>query len=314
MAEHFSACQYRCGMDQDRGDIGLHHLRHAVAVADEAHFGRAAKRLGMAQPPLSQSIARLERALGARLFGRGGRFVRPTEAGAAFLAEARTALAAAARAAALARAAARAGTPVRIGFTSQALWHALPELLSAAHRAGIRVELHELPTARQLAALTEGELDLALVAPPFEPLRRVTVRDLGAERLVAALPAGRAPADGAAVGLASLSEDLILFPAVQGPALHGGILAAFRAAGLTPRIVQEAPRMATILTLVAAGLGCALVPEGVRRRLPMPGVGFHELADGGGLPRWPLALAHLPLAATGSPARLLSAWRAHSER
>jgi DNA-binding transcriptional LysR family regulator len=285
----------------------LRQLRHAIAVADEGHFGRAAMRLGMAQPPLSQSIARLERSLGVRIFDRGRSGSRPTEAGRHFLDEARSILAAAERAAHLARAAAAAEASVRIGFASNALWGPLPDLLSLARHAGIAVRLAEMPTEPQLEALVRGHLDLGLVAPPFDAPSRLTVRDLGAERLVAALPAVRGHAM-AETTLAALADELILFPEMQGPALHAKILAAFRSAGLSPRIAQEAQRMPTILTLVAAGLGCGLVPEGVPRRLPVPGVVFQPVKDGDGLPLWPLAVAHMPLPAKSPAAVLLAAF------
>lgn len=167
----------------------LHHLRHVLAVATTGHFGRAAQQLGIAQPALSQSLQRLERHLGVRLFERGRHGARPTPAGEAFIAEAQAALAAAQRAVALAQSAAAPSTPVRIGFSSTALWSALPGIVAAAD--GIAVRFHHMTTDDQLAAVVAGRLDLGLVSPPFKVPSRMTVYNLPSEPLVAALPAAR---------------------------------------------------------------------------------------------------------------------------
>jgi DNA-binding transcriptional LysR family regulator len=112
------------------------------------------------------------------------------------------------------------------------------------------------------------------------------------------------------VPLEALADRLVLFPRAQGPSLHDAILALFRRHGLVPSVVHEAPRMPTILTLVAAGLGASLVPAGVRHHLPMPGVAFRPLAAAAGeVPSWPLALAHMPLPVASAPAALLRRWR-----
>jgi DNA-binding transcriptional LysR family regulator len=290
--------------------MDLHHLRHAIALADESHFGRAAARLGMAQAPLSQSIQRLERELGLVLFERSHKGTRLTAAGEAFVTDARVAVAAAERAANLARAVADQQAPVRIGLVSLALWGPLPSLLKTAQAAAIPVTLIESSTDDQLALVASGELDLAFVSPPFAAPARLQAREIAAEPLIAALPAASLRSDEAdAVSLARLSHRLILFPSTQGPTLHQAILTLFRARGLQAQVVQEASRMPTILTLVAAGLGAALVPAGVARHMPVPGVAFRRLKDAREAPTWPLTLAHLPLPAKSPAANLLRRWR-----
>ena len=289
--------------------MDLHHLRHAIALADEGHFGRAAARCGMAQAPLSQSIQRLERELGFALFERSRKGTRLTPAGQAFVTDARVAVTAAERAANIARSVADQQTPVRIGLVSIALWGPLPALLKAAHAAAIPVTLTEASTDDQLDLVATGKLDLAFVSPPFAGPARLHARAMTAEPLIAALPAASLRADESeAVPLARLAHRLILFPSAQGPALHAAILALFRARGLQPHVVQEAARMPTILTLVAAGLGAALVPAGVARHMPVPGVAFRRLKDVRDVPKWPLTLVHLPLPAKSPAASLLRHW------
>src|SRR5437016_1841424 len=133
--------------------MAIQRFQYFLAVAESANFGRAAARIGMKQPPLSQSIRRLERDLGVTLFERSGKGATLTAAGGAFLPEARAAIEAAERATALARAAASGHAPVRIGVISVALWETLPALLRSADGAGIRVEFAQLTTNEQLVAL-----------------------------------------------------------------------------------------------------------------------------------------------------------------
>jgi DNA-binding transcriptional LysR family regulator len=139
----------------------------------------------------------------------------------------------------------------------------------------------------------------------------VRAGDLSADPVIVAYPAssidGRSPSEPPA--LAEIARRLIVFPRVQGPTLHEAIINLFRRAGLEPTVAQEASRIATILTLVGAGLGSALVPAGVQYHLPMAGVAFSRVpAPARHVPRWPLSIAHMPLTARGVVATLLSAW------
>lgn len=267
----------------------LRHLRHFLAVADELHMGRAAQSLGMAQPPLSQSIARLETELGVRLFDRANRRLTLTQAGAVFIDEARAAVLHADAALAAARAAEHgAAGVVRIGFDSAALYRPLPQRLSRLKQRlpGAQVKLFELSTNDQLSALARGAIDIGFAHPPFGTGDRIEVFDLPADKTIAALPDdGR---DGP-VGLWEIAAfGLILFPGPQGPVLHARILDSFTQAGIEPRVVQEANRALTMLSLVSAGLGAALLPQSVRR-LAFEGVRYAEIT-GADLPSWPHAM------------------------
>jgi DNA-binding transcriptional LysR family regulator len=275
-------------------DIELHHMRHFVAVAEERHFGRAAARLGMAQPPLSQSIRRLERGLGFDLFTRNRRQVELTPAGRVFLDEAKKALVQANDAIHLAQLAASDDTAeLRIGFVSAALYRVLP---SALRRFGatyprVRIRLDEQPTDPQIERLKEGSLDLGFVTPPFRDAGGLQIMSVQHDPIIAALPASHPLAARDALELQELAQEgFILFPYRQGPHLHTRMIAACRRAGFLPRVAQEAARMHTILSLVKAGLGVALVPDGART-LGMEGIGFVSLR---GLPNdlsWDLCIA-----------------------
>ncbi|MBL6853261.1 MAG: LysR family transcriptional regulator [Alphaproteobacteria bacterium] len=267
----------------------LRHLRHFLAVADELHMGRAAQRLGMAQPPLSQSIARLEAELGVRLFDRANRRLTLTQAGTVFIDEARASVLHADVALAAARAAEHgAAGVVRIGFDSAALYGPLPDRLARLRRRlpGAQVKLGELSTNDQLSALTRGGIDIGFAHPPFGTGDRLDIFDLPAQTTIAAVPDDRRDSN---VGLAEIAAlGLILFPAAQGPVLHARILDSFTTAGVDVPIVQEANRALTMLALVSAGLGAALLPRSVQR-LTFQGVRYADIA-GADLPSWPLAM------------------------
>ncbi len=272
--------------------IELHHLRHFAAVADELHFGRAAQRLGMTQPPLSQSIKRLEAALGVTLFERSRRRVALTAAGRVFQAEAARTLAQADAAIRLTRrAASEEIAELRIGFVSAALYRLLPEVLRRFRERfpDVEIRLEEQSTEAQLDGLRDGSLDIGFVHPPLRNVDDLTVATVSRDPLIAAVPATHALAGAATIELSALADsDFVLFPARQGPVLQGRIIQACRRAGFLPRIVQEAQRMHTILSLVAAGLGVSLVPDGARS-LRLDGVSFVPID---GLPNelaWELA-------------------------
>jgi DNA-binding transcriptional LysR family regulator len=284
-------------------------FRHFLAVIEEGHFGRAAARLGMKQPPVSQSIRRLERDLGVALLERTAKGVKLTNAGAAFLPEAQAAMAAAERAAVLARAAATPRKQVRVGVVSVALWEILPGLLGAARQADIDIELEQATTNDQLRALAVGRLDLGLVSPPFDTPARLRVTELTRERVVVALPEPLAPRKRRTVALAGIADRLILFPRAEGPVLHDAIMAMFRARGLAPKIVQESPRMLTTLALVAAGVGASFVPAALARSLSLDRVVFRPIDPSEDAPAWPVALAHMPLSARSAASKLLARWR-----
>lgn len=272
--------------------IELHHLRHFAAVAEELHFGRAAEHLGMTQPPLSQSIKRLEADLGVTLFERSRRKVALTAAGRVFQAEAARTLAQADAAIRLTRrAASEEIAQLRIGFVSAALYRLLPDVLRRFRDrySDVEIRLEEQSTDAQLAGVRDGSLDIGFVHPPLRDADDLAIETVSRDRLIAAIPAAHELAGAATIELAALAgSDFVLFPARQGPVLQGRIVQACRRAGFLPRIAQEAQRMHTILSLVAAGLGVSLVPEGARS-LRLDGVSFVPVA---GLPddlAWELA-------------------------
>jgi len=252
--------------------IDLRQIRRFVAVAEELHFGRAARRLGLSQPPLSMEIRALEREVGAALFTRTQRKVELTTAGATLLGEARRLLAQAEMAVTQTRRAARGEVGrLAIGFVSTADYSLLPPLIRRfrARQPDIALTLTEATGDRQLALLAAGELDLGLMIGAVAH-GDLASRPVYREALIVALPIAHRLARRRATGLArrhapveaaALADDgLILFPRPLAPTLHDRVIGVCQQAGFTPRIAQEAVQMQTILGLVAAGLGIALVP------------------------------------------------------
>ncbi|KQQ87889.1 LysR family transcriptional regulator [Massilia sp. Leaf139] len=265
-------------------NIELRQLRYFVTVAEELHFGRAAARLHMTQPPLSQTIAVLEATLGASLFLRDRRQVALTEAGAALLPEARRLLEGAAGLGELVRrAAAGESGRLALSFVTPADYSLLPPLLrdySAAYPT-VELVLQEATTDVQVDDLLNDRIDAGLVIPPLSDKAqdRLDYIKVLAEPLVLCAPAGVLPDGGKPVDLSTLRHlPLIIFPRKSAPSLYDAILSCFHDAGLSPVIKQEAIQMQTIVSLVSAGMGLALVPQSVSN-LMRPGVEYHALAS-----------------------------------
>jgi DNA-binding transcriptional LysR family regulator len=259
----------------------LRQLRYFVAVAEELHFGRAAKRLGIAQPPLSQQIQRFERSISVQLFESTRRSVTLTPAGEALLPEAIDLLSRADRALEIVQdiAFGRAGR-LTIGFVGSASMLVLPELLKAFRNRypGFELELIELTTNDQYAALEEGRIQIGCVRTPLAnaPFSSALI---SRERLVLALPDNLFDEVPDPVPLEAMAEaPFIMPPRRLGHSFHDIARAACSRAGFTPRVVQEAIQMQTILGLVAAGIGVALVPESMGR-IPRDGVICRRLLD-----------------------------------
>lgn len=247
----------------------LRRLRYFVAVAEELHFGRAAERLGMCQPPLSQQIRKLEEEVGARLLrrGRGRRRVQLTEAGETLLAEARRILAHVDQTIQSAQRAGRGevGT-LQVGFIGSASCNVLPGILKTfrARFPGVTLALHEQPTEEQVHALRAGRIDVGLLRPPV-PDASIRTELIFRERLVLALPTSHPLAGRRRVTLRALAGELfVLLPRRLGPSLYDQIVLTCRRAGFSPRVGQEAVEMHTIVSLVAAGMGVALLPASFR--------------------------------------------------
>jgi len=251
----------------------LRHLRYFIAVAEELHFGRAAQRLHMAQPPLSQQIRALEDAIGVRLFDRTQRSVALTAAGGLFLEEAYKTLAQAEHAVRVAQRASRGEIGrVRIGFVSSIAYGPFPTLLRAFRERspGVALELHEQTTTSQTEALLTGSVDLGLFRLDAESARvqrhvGLQVEPLRTEPFVVALPEAHPLAARSRIALADLKdEDFVLFPRASNPGLHDYLVLACRKAGFEMRVVQEADLMQTLVSLVAAGLGVTLTPASLQ--------------------------------------------------
>lgn len=240
-------------------------LAYFVAVAEELSFTRAAERLRMAQPPLSQQIIRLENDLGARLFDRSRRGIRLTPAGAALLPEARRLLADLEDTARMVRrVGAGAVGSLSIGFVPSAVDGRLPELLRG-FRAGhpdVELVLRELPPDPLLAAVAAGRLDLGVLYRPVTATG-VEHRVIDRESLVLALPDDHPAARHDEIDLADVAgEPFILAERHDAPGLHTAVAAMFAASAITPRVAQRGVWLVhTVLALVAAGFGLAVVPS-----------------------------------------------------
>lgn len=256
----------------------LEQLRGFVAVADELHFGRAAARLKMTQPPLSRQIQKLERVVGAQLLERDNRRVALTTAGSAFLGEARRLLALADTAPEVARRVSSGSHGVvRIGFTAASTYGTLGRLLNEVARAlpDIDLDLHEMVTREQVAALLDEEIDLGLARPPFDE-EAFASRLLHREALLIAVPDGhRLVGLGREVGAADLaSEPVVMHSPTQARYFYDLVVGMVPAA--SQNAVHTVSQVLTMLWLVAAGRGIAFVPASAAR-LPIEGVSFVRL-------------------------------------
>ncbi|KWF01424.1 LysR substrate-binding domain-containing protein [Burkholderia pseudomultivorans] len=262
----------------------LRQWRYFATVADERHFGRAAERLSITQPPLSQAIRALEDALGVALFVRTKRSVALTAVGAALLPDVRRLLAAAEALPPLARRLARgeAGS-LALAFVSTADYGLLPSLLRAfgARYPQVRLQLAEATSDVQIDELVAGRIDAGLVIPPVPPRHAAELSYLPVVRepLVVAMPAALSNApEHEPVQLAEIAAlPLVIFPRRLAPGFYDIITGCYGAAGETPRIGQEAIQMQTIVSLVSAGMGVALVPQSLRN-LRRTGVAYRPLA------------------------------------
>src|SRR5258706_8461649 len=260
----------------------LRHLRYFIAVAEELHFRRAAERLHIAQPPLSLQIAQLESEIGVRLFERSpGRPVRLTPAGAVFLDDARSMLNRLEQSVERARRA-RAGEigSLAVGLTSAMAYGVVPLLLRKFRREhpDMSLRLLELTTAQQERALLARGLDLGFCYPPLEH-RGFNTLCVHEEGMVLAIPSSHRLAKERRVRWRTLSEEPFLsFPRSVSPGLYDLILSTCQRARIAPRIEQEATQLQTIVALVCAGLGVAIVPESMAA-LKRAGVTYRPFFD-----------------------------------
>jgi DNA-binding transcriptional LysR family regulator len=266
----------------------LEQVRAFVVVAEELHFGRAAERLQMTQPPLSRQIQKLERALGVRLFERDNRRVELTTAGETFLTEARRMLALASGALEQAQRiqAGSAGT-VRIGFTAVSTFSVLTSVLNLISEAypDIHLDLFEMVTGEQISKLIDGELDLGLARPPFDKTAFAS-RLLYREELLLAVPSGHrlSDLDRPVTAEELVSEPLIMYSAIQARYFYDLVVRLFPIT--SENVVHTVSQVLTMLWLVAGGRGIAFVPASASR-LGITGVTLRSID---GLPANPVEL------------------------
>jgi DNA-binding transcriptional LysR family regulator len=256
----------------------LEQLRGFVAVADELHFGRAASRLKMTQPPLSRQIQKLERTVGAQLLERDNRRVALTAAGDVFLVEARRLLSLADTAPELARRVSSGSHGVvRIGFTAASTYGTLGRLLNELGRElpDIDLDLQEMVTREQVAALLSEEVDLGLARPPFDA-ETFGSRLLLREALLVAVPSGHRllDLDRNAVAADLATEPVIMHSPTKARYFYDLVVSMVPAA--SGNAVHTVSQVLTMLWLVAAGRGVAFVPASAAR-LPIEGVEFIRL-------------------------------------
>jgi DNA-binding transcriptional LysR family regulator len=261
--------------------VELRHLRYFVAVAEERHFGRAAARLHIAQPPLSQQIRRFEAELGEPLFYRTTRSVELSPAGEVLLERARDILGAVDAAIDDARRAARGEYGrLAVGFTGSSTYELLPALAAALRRElpGVTLDLRgELLTPAQVARLLDGTLDLGLLRPPVHE-RDLSTEVLRSEPLIAVLPEAHPLANAEAVPLEQLErEPFVTYPSHFRSVLHDAVEDACAAHGFKPLAAHEVAETATLVSFVAAGLGVSLVPASVRN-MTVNGAVYRPLA------------------------------------
>lgn len=264
----------------------LRHLRYFVAVAEELNFSRAAERLFMAQPPLSQQIRQLETEIGVALFNRTNRKVDLTPAGKVFLEESRRILSGADVAVKKAQRVARGEAGwFGVGFVSSAAYDVMPVILRRFRETypSVELALQEIPSAEQWDALREMRIDVGFVhLPEVEP--DITSETLSVNSVMVALPAAHSLASNERIGIAELeNEPFVLTPDQPGAAFAEYVVRLCRTAGFEPRVVQKTGEMPTAISLVDAGIGVAVVPASVQN-LRRDGVVYRPISPSSSIP------------------------------
>ncbi|MDG2272165.1 MAG: LysR substrate-binding domain-containing protein [Halioglobus sp.] len=261
--------------------IELRHLRYFVAVAEELHFGRAAERLNMSQPPLSQQIKQMEDRLGFELFQRTKRRVSLTAPGLIFLEESRQVLSRAELAIRTGQQASRGEHGnLAIGFVSSASYSILPSVVRHFRQVspGVDLNLRELSGTQQIEWLKSNQIDVGISRSPNE-IENIGFTAILDEPFLVVMPEIHQLAATRAVSVRLLSENpFILFPRPVAPRLYDQIINICQKAGFSPRVVQHATQMQTIIGLVAAEIGISIVPRSMQN-LQRPGVVYKNLKD-----------------------------------
>jgi len=256
------------GWMQDIAFMKTHLLRYFVVLAEERHFGRAAQRLCITQPPLSTALKTLEEDLGVVLVERDAKHVTLTPAGDAFLLEARKVLAQMQRAADVVRSVAQgAEGRLDVGITGSMVYRNVPQYCNAFQLRRQQVELcmHEMSTGEQLRALASGDIDVGFLNIGYPP-DELELLPLESETLVACLPQSHALAGDADLDLQQLAhEDFVMFARDVSPANYDNVIACMHQAGIHPRTTHAARQWLTVVALVSTGCGVALVPACMER-------------------------------------------------
>jgi DNA-binding transcriptional LysR family regulator len=253
-----------------KSNLSLRQLQCFVAVAEELHFRRAAERLHMSQPPLTQRIQTMERELGVQLFRRTGNKIELTEAGRLVLREARATLAQAERVKEVAERAERGETGhLRLGITIAALFFpAIRQAIRAFQLVypGVTLDLMHVNSSPALEGLRQRKLDVCLIRSFSAPVPDAWVQtSVEHDRLMLVLPSDHVHADAKKIPLSALAgEKFLTFPSQQGHALYGQIANIWTQSGITPRVAQEAENGIVMIALVAAGVGNAILPSSLR--------------------------------------------------
>ena len=271
----------------------LRHLRYFLAVAQERNVTRAAARIGISQPPLSQQIKELEQEIGTPLFVRTPHGVELTDAGQAFLQEAERVLGGAERARTMALRAARGEMgQLRVGFTGSAAFNPVVARTIRDFRRThpqVLLTLEEVNTTRLLDGLSRQQLDAAFIRPGLTPIEGMALHRFPDESMKVALPSGHPLARQTTIRLAQLADEpFVLFPRTVGLSLFDEVINACRRAGFEPRIDQVAPQISSVVNLVAAELGLSVVPASICQ---VQVAGVHYVDIEGDAPVARLALA-----------------------
>ncbi|MBP0594090.1 LysR family transcriptional regulator [Paraburkholderia sp. LEh10] len=257
------------------------HLKYFVTVAEERHFTRAAERLGMAQPPISQQVHKLEHEVGAQLFRRLTRGVELTDAGRVLYEDARKVLDLVEQARCRVQSAARGQTgSIRVGLASSVVFHpVIPEIVRVYRESHPKVTIS--PSETNISALVddliEKRIDVAIIRQTSLVSDRVKLTPLLDERMLVVLPPQHRLADSTRISLADVAhERLILFPRSIAPVLYDDVISACQRAGFSPHLGQESTQVASAVSMVAAGFGVTVVPHSIRQ-LHHPDVTYHEI-------------------------------------
>lgn len=256
----------------------LRHLKYFVAVAEELHFGRAAAKVQITQPVISEQIRRLEQELGVKLFFRTKRTVELTEPGKIFFSEAQEILERVEKAVCALQKADRGELgSLTIGYTGPALYTILPKIIKAFQNSYPQVELilKEICTDEQVEAFNTGNIEVGFLHPPVDSdFEFISIMK---EKMILALPEDNSLATLTPVPIEKLSnQSFILFPQKVGPVLYSRIFTMCQQAGFIPKVVQEVTPQPTMIGLVAAGIGVSFVSQSLQN-INLPGVVYREL-------------------------------------